>query len=50
MVDAEIELTVGAGPGAELIVKYTTFEISVVVVALVLEVPETAEPGIWTAI
>jgi hypothetical protein len=32
-----------------LIVKFTTFDCSVVVVAFVPEEPETAEPGIWTA-
>lgn len=49
VVDAEIVVTVGAGPGAVDIAKYTTFDISVVVVAPVFEVPETAEPGICTA-
>ena len=39
----------GAGPGGGLIVNRTTFDNSVVVVALVLEVADTAEPGIWTA-
>jgi hypothetical protein len=40
---------VGVGPGEGLIVKLEMFDISVVVVALVLEDPETAEPGICTA-
>jgi hypothetical protein len=45
-VDAESEVTVGSGPDVGLIVKFTTFDCSVVVVAVVLEEPETAEPGI----
>ena len=49
MVDAETDEITGRGPGAAPIVKSTMFDTSVVVVALVLEVPETAEPGIWTA-
>jgi len=48
VVDAEIEVTVGAGPEALPIVKKTTFETSVVFEP-VFDVPETAEPGIWTA-
>jgi hypothetical protein len=48
-VDAESELIVGTEPGVELIVKFTTFDTSVVVVAVVPEEPETAEPGIWMA-
>ena len=47
--DGEVEVTVGNGPGVGLIVKFTTFDCSVVVVAVVPEAPETAEPGIWTA-
>jgi hypothetical protein len=50
VVDAEIALTTGNVPRAGLIVKFTTLDTSVVVVALILEDPETAEPGIWTAI
>lgn len=46
---AERDATVGSGPAAALIVKRTMFDTSVVVVALVLEVAATAEPGIWTA-
>ena len=48
-MDAEIEVTVGAGPAGVPIVKYTTLEISVVVVLFMFEVAEVAEPGIWTA-
>jgi hypothetical protein len=43
------EVIVGAGSGTGLTVKNTTFDTSVVVVAVVPEAPETAEPGIWTA-
>jgi hypothetical protein len=39
---------VGNSPGTGLTVKLTTFDTSVVVVAVVPEAPETAEPGIWT--
>lgn len=46
---AERDPTVGRGPGAALIVKGTKSDISVVLVALVPEAPETAEPGIWMA-
>ena len=45
VVEAESEVTAGPGPGVLVIVKRTIFEISVVVVALVLEVPDWAEPG-----
>jgi hypothetical protein len=46
---AEINVIVGAGPCGRLIVNLTTFDNSVVVVAPVLEVGETDEPGIWMA-
>ena len=46
---AERDEMTGAGPGGGLIVKRTMFDNSVVVVALVLEVADTAEPGIWIA-
>ena len=46
---AETDVITGAGPAAAPILKLTMFETSVVVVAVVLEDPETAEPGIWTA-
>jgi hypothetical protein len=42
---AMAEIT-GGGPAAGMIVKFTTFDSSVVVVADVLDDPETAEPGI----
>ena len=48
-VDADSDVTVGAGPGGGAIVKKTTLEISVVVVLYMLEVGEAAEPGICTA-
>ena len=48
-MDAESDAIVGAAPGVGLISKLTTFDISVVVVAVVPEAPETAEPGICTA-
>jgi hypothetical protein len=43
---AERDVIVGAGPDGGLIVNRTMFDNSVVVVALVLEVADTAEPGI----
>jgi hypothetical protein len=46
VVDAESEVITGRAPGVAIIVKFTTFETSVVVVAVVPEAPETAEPGI----
>lgn len=46
----EIDVIVGAAVPAALIVKFTTFDFSVVVVAFVLDDPETADPGICTAI
>jgi len=45
----ESEVTVGVCPSAVLIVKLKMFDNSVVVVAPVLEVGETDEPGIWMA-
>lgn len=48
-MEAESDAIVGAGPGEGFTLKLTTFDTSVVVVALVPEAPETAEPGIWTA-
>jgi len=53
VVDAESEVIAGGVPGAGPIVNRTTLEISVVVVAdevFGLVVPDTAEPGISTAI
>jgi hypothetical protein len=44
--EIEVEVIVGAGGGATPIVKFTRFDTSVVVVAVVPEDPETAEPGI----
>lgn len=49
VVDAESEVIVGTGPGVGSILKLTRFDISVVVVAVVPDDPETAEPGIWMA-
>jgi hypothetical protein len=40
----------GGFPGAAPIEKMTMLDTSVVVVLLTLDVPEVAEPGIWTAI
>ena len=48
-MDAESEVIVGAAPGAALIEKKTIFDTSVVVVLLMFDVAEVAEPGIWTA-
>ena len=42
----EVEVIVGGGGGCGPIVKFTRFDTSVVVVAVVPEDPETAEPGI----
>lgn len=50
VVEAEIDVSVGAGPGAVLTVNSTTFEISVVVVLFTFCVADCAEPGICTAI
>lgn len=47
--EIEVEVIVGGGGGCAPIVKFTRFDTSVVVVAVVPEDPETAEPGIWTA-
>jgi len=47
--DAKMDAIVGNGPGTGLTVKLTKSDTSVVVVAVVPEAPETAEPGIWTA-
>jgi hypothetical protein len=49
VVEAESEVIAGGVPVALLIVKKTTLETSVVVVAVVLEEPDVAEPGISTA-
>ena len=49
VVDAESAAIVGAEPDVGLMVKFTKFDTSVVVVAVVPEAPETAEPGICTA-
>ncbi len=49
VVDAESDVTAGGVPLTLPTVKATTFETSVVVVALVLEEPEMAEPGISIA-
>lgn len=40
LVDADNEVIAGGVPGAALIVKRTTFEISVVVVLLTFDVPD----------
>ena len=48
-VDAESDVTAGAGPGGAAIVKKTTLEISVVFVLYTFDVGEAAEPGICTA-
>ena len=48
-MDADSDVTVGAGPGGGETVKKTTLEISVVVVLYILEVADVAEPGICTA-
>jgi hypothetical protein len=50
VVDAETEVMAGGVPGGAPIVKRTRFEISVVVVLLMFEVADCAEPGICTAI
>jgi hypothetical protein len=47
--DTEMDAIVGNGPGTGLTVKLTKSDTSVVVVAVMPEAPETAEPGIWTA-
>lgn len=44
--EIEVEVIVGGGGGGGPIVKFTRFDTSVVVVAVVPEDPETAEPGI----
>jgi hypothetical protein len=44
--EIEVEVIVGGGGGGPPIVKFTRFDTSVVVVAVVPEDPETAEPGI----
>ena len=44
--EIEVEVIVGEGGGCGPIVKFTRFDTSVVVVAVVPEDPETAEPGI----
>jgi hypothetical protein len=44
--EIEVEVIVGGGGGCGPIVKFTRFDTSVVVVAVVPEDPETAEPGI----
>jgi hypothetical protein len=44
--EIEVEVIVGGGGGCGPIVKFTRFDTSVVVVAVVPEEPETAEPGI----
>ena len=46
VVDAERAVIIGVAPGVGLTVKFTTFETSDVVVAVVPDEPETAEPGI----
>lgn len=46
---AEMDVIAGGGPAGAIIVNGTTFDCSVVVVAVVPEEPETAEPGISTA-
>jgi hypothetical protein len=48
VVDAESEVIAGGVPGAAPIVKWTTLDISVVVVLLMF-VPDEADPGICTA-
>jgi hypothetical protein len=50
VVEADSEVTTGSAPRVGLMMKFTTLETSVVVVAVVPEAPETAEPGICTAI
>jgi hypothetical protein len=50
VVEDESEVTAGGVPVALPIVKKTMFDTSVVVVAVVLEEPETDEPGISMAI
>lgn len=50
VVEADSEVIAGGVPGAAPIVKRTILETSVVVVALVLELPEAAEPGMSMAI
>jgi hypothetical protein len=49
VVDAESAAIVGAEPDVGLMVKFTKFDTSVVVVAVVPDAPETADPGICTA-
>jgi hypothetical protein len=44
--EIEVEVIVGRGGRGAPIVKFTRFDTSVVVVAVVPEEPETAEPGI----
>jgi len=44
--EIEVDVMVGAAAGCALIVKFTRFDTSVVVVAVVPEAPETADPGI----
>jgi hypothetical protein len=44
--EIEVDVIVGGGGGAAPIVKFTRLDTSVVVVAVVPEDPETAEPGI----
>jgi len=46
VVDAERDVSTGIVPGVGSILKLTIFETSVVVVAVVPDAPETAEPGI----
>jgi len=46
---AETDVMTGAGPAAAPILKLTRLDTSVVVVAVVPEDPETADPGICTA-
>jgi hypothetical protein len=46
---AETDVITGAGPAVAPILKTTRLDTSLVVVAVVLEDPETAEPGICTA-
>ena len=48
-MDAESAAIVGAEPDVGLMLKFTTFDTSVVVVAVVPDAPETADPGICTA-
>lgn len=49
VVDADKDVTAGGVPAGAPTWKSTTFEISVVVVLLTLDVAELAEPGICTA-